>query len=412
VEVDVAIDFKERSSGREPSGRFGIDLAEWNRTYVLFDQALAIDSPVETTSLTDRILLVTGTTKPGPATGALGSPGGAGSIDRVMPTGDPQFPSLFADVPAVRVPSMEAYQSATAGATTPALAVPPLIATYSKYNAYEFDVPFSTRPFAVLPNSRMTAATLDFYDTDNTHKRLTYYPEWRRFVQTFVDDVDSRISAAVGSAMAYRVPSLTPAGVNGSAPTGIPDMIIPDQKIVLRWYGVPMRYVTSPNSYLLRYKGFINQSDFLGRVRGSLLYFGAKTVKAYYPPQYAVPAGGDAVTIGSFGVDPILDLDLSFIFTARRRYAKEAGPGDLTTDPDAIPNVERPNNNWVDGPHNWMPHFYTKRFFYVHTKTPDPDPPGTPPGPAEWAKWVPYYLSVPHEILFQDPDVAGVVVDI
>lgn len=396
--------FEERAAGREPSGRFGPDLAEWNRTYALYDQVLngAVDGPVLTEFLTRQISAVIGTTLTGPAPGPLNAPGGAGSLVRVMPMADPQFPSLFADVPAVRVPTGEMYK-AGAGETV-GLAVPPIVTGYSQYNCYEFDVPFSARPYAVLPNSRMVAIPVDFYDVDGSRKRLTAHPEWLRFVQTFVDDVDSRISASVGSAMVYRAKSFAGVvgGPDGAMFTGIPDMIVPDQRVMLRWFAVPMRYVTSPNSYLLRYKGFINQTPFLGRVKGSLLYLGAKTLRAFTPPRFAVPPQGDPLLAGSFYSEPLLDLELSFIFTARRRFAPEAAPGDFTLDPDSMNGNEMPNKNWIDGPHNWLPHFATKRYFYAHAKT--------APNPNDYAKWVPYYLSVPHEILFQDPDVPGVVI--
>jgi hypothetical protein len=48
-----------------------------------------------------------------------------------------------------------------------------------------------------------------------------------------------------------------------------------------------------------------------------------------------------------------------------------------------------------------MPHFNSKRFFYAHAAS-IPD--------LAYTRWVPQYLSVPHQILFQDPDVPGTVI--
>ena len=73
----MAPTFTERTSGREPSGRFGVDMAEYQRTYVL-TELLADGSsiPIDTINITDRIRAITGTTLPGPVTApAVGLPG-------------------------------------------------------------------------------------------------------------------------------------------------------------------------------------------------------------------------------------------------------------------------------------------------------------------------------------------------
>lgn len=390
--------FEDRSGGREPSGRIGVDAAEWVRTYVLHNPLDGGGGQAVTSQqLYDQIRAIIGGTNPGPSPRALGSPGGAGSLDRIMPMCDSQMAGMFADSPMVRVNSQENYRPDTYG-LGPLLAVPPLVATFSLFNAIEADISFSPRPYAVLPNERMVPDYREFFDVDGTRRYLRHYPEWLRFVQVFVDDIDSRISFNNGSEMVYRVPSGLPANLNNSAFPGIPDMVVPDQKYVLRWYQVPLRYLTSANSYLVKYKGFVNQWTWLnGKLPGSMLYMGCKSVRTYTPPQFLPtnqPLTVDGFTnimLGSFYSEPLVDLELTFIYTARTVY----------TSLDEVPAGELPNRNWIAAGHNLLPHPNTRRYFYAHVRTKDPN---------DFANQPPYYFSIPHAILFQDPDVSGLVV--
>jgi hypothetical protein len=402
----MAPTFTERTSGREPSGRFGVDMAEFTRTYVL-TELLADGSsiPIDTIEVTNWIRKIAGTTLPGPVTDpAVGLPGGAGSLNRILPMCDPMIPSLFADIPTVRVVPGEDYsETAFLDDVENPIAVLPLVPGFAKYRGYEFDVPFSARPYALLPNSRMAAIRGNFFDIDGTEKQLWYYPEYGRYTSFFFEDYESRVNASVAGGMEFRRPGPEDPGaiVDGTRPASIPDMVIPDQKLIIRWYQVPSRYLSSPRSFLIRYKGFINQWTFCDRAIGSLLYLGPKIIRFYTPPQFvpsAQPPAFDGfldLHKGSFFAEPLVDIELQFIYTMRVRNITGADP-----DPDAIPLVERPNRNWLDAPHNWMPYFQTRRYFYAHATTRPP---------TAYAGWVPYYLSIPHQILFQDPDVAALI---
>lgn len=397
----MAVELHERSRGTLPSGSFAVDRADYSRTYALYDQALGQDSPVDTEELTAWIVRIIGGTLPGPATGALTAPGGAGSLVRLMPMADPQIPSLYADSVNVRIDdSLEAYDDFQA--PTSRFAVPPIVRGYSRWNCYHLDVTFSARPYTVLPNERMTSAQLTWYDEDDFPWLLTYKPEWLRYVQWFVDDVDSRVSASVGSVMRYLVPSGDPAGVNDTVYTGIPDMIVPDQKVVARLFAIPARYLTSTNSYLLRYKGYVNQYDWNGFPRGSLLYLSTRVIRAYTPPQFTpreqeriLGQGGGAFVnalAGSFAAEPLVDVELSYIYTARELR-------DAANEPPAL---KHPNRNWVTSGHALQPHFQSRQFLYAHTGA------TAAAGPPDYSTWNPQYPSCAHEILWQDPDVLGV----
>ena len=254
----------------------------------------------------------------------------------------------------------------------------------------------------------MVSATADFFDEAGVKKQLTYYPEYGRYCTFFFEDIDSRVSALVSGGMEFRVPEddelldpEDPLRVDKTRPASIPDMVVPDQKFIIRWYQVPARYLSSPNSYLIKYKGFINQWSFVGKIIGSLLYMGSKILRFYTPPQYAPgpqPPLFDGFTdlhAGTFFAEQLCDIELHFIYTMRKRNLGNP------PDPNSIPALERPNPNWIDGPHNWMPHFQTRRYFYVHASTEPAN---------DYAHWQPYYFSIPHQILFQDPDVPGQVV--
>jgi hypothetical protein len=390
--------FEERTRDREPSGRFAPDLGEYNRTYVLHDPigGGVLSHPITTQDLIDRINAVVGTTKAGPSPRALGSPGGAGSLDRTMPMTDPQFWNLFADAPAVSVVNLEGYTSdSTGGPAT--LAVPPAVPGFSRYNGYEFSIPFQARPYPIMPNERMYAYVEDFYDVDGTRKRLTYYKEWLRFCHRFTKPFDSRISATVNAAMEFYAPTVP--DVHTKRPNAIPDMMVPDTEWRFRWYGVPQRYIDSANSFLLNLRGRINQNVLFGKPPGSLLYVGCETLKTYTPLRF-VPHLIEDDSYGTFADEVLLDLDVIFIYTNR-------GPtyfpdGIAPSNPLDVPNVVRPNNNWIPNGHNLMPDFFTKRFYYAHAAS----------GAADYDKWTPSYLSYALAALFQDPDVPGIIVSI
>src|SRR5262249_31840857 len=120
---------KARTDGAEPTARFSVDVGNSVRTYVTYDEDEGEKGHAITRSLiADQILATLGTTNPGPSPRPFGSPGGRGSLDRVMPLADPMYLNCFADQVSVRVDRGELYEEATTDRLDAALAVPPILA--------------------------------------------------------------------------------------------------------------------------------------------------------------------------------------------------------------------------------------------------------------------------------------------
>jgi len=308
---------------------------------------------------------------------------------------DPLDSCLFAESPvSITPPADEDYRSAFS--QEPNLAVPAPDG-YATYNSYEFSVRFTNRPYVIFPNERLTLRNLDFYDTDGTLKKLYYYREWLRFCHSFSAAVDTRVSASVAAAMRFRAP--TNAAINNTPLTAVPEMQIPDTMIIFRWYAVPQRYVTHSNSFLMKYKGFINQTQFMDWEPGQLLYVGTETLRTYNQVDFQPAEIGQAYVLGTdrapvldvddeselagtFGGNTVVDLEMKFILTNR-------------PSPEVIPIEDTPNGNWIPFHHNLLPHFQTKSFQYATADKNDK------------VDWVPSYLSIPFEILWGDPDWDG-----
>lgn len=357
-----------------PQAQFVIDEGTSQRTYELFDPTEAPAAPIRS-DLHDSIRAFLGTTIVSRASEANIGPD-RGRINRDLPLADPVYNCLFAEAVNVRVQAGEGYGS-DATVINPDLQAPPLTGN-ADYRCYLLDVTFRNRPYPVVKNSKLEPKTIDFYGLASDRYRLTYYEEWKRFLHYQTDVSDTRISATVASAMRLRqVPDKN--GNPTDIPfTGVPDMILPDSLITMTWYAVPERYLSSSNSYLLKYRGYINQSAFWKWATGSLLYLGVKVLRTYVTPTFKVQDQDDPVWADTFAEsEKLVDLNLMFIHTTRTQSAVLPAPS---------------NPNWLQVGHNLLPHFHTRKFWYATAEDADP------------AKQQPSYWSVPFEILFQDPD--------
>src|SRR5581483_3263460 len=126
--------------------------------------------------------------------------------------------------------------------------------------------------------------------------------------------------------------------------TAMPKMFLNNELIKLTWYQVPMRYYTSPNSYLRRFRGRVNQNawnttNFGNYAAGELLYLGCN-LKRYTPPL------ANAVYVLQPGLDDFVkycNLEIMLLYTKR---PLGAGP------------LHAPgNDNYVVGGHNLNPYF-------------------------------------------------------
>lgn len=374
----MAIQFQERTAGHEPQAHFSQDVCEIDRTYVLYDdRTSAIYPPPEI--LWNKIIEVIGTV----------SADGSGALQRSPGMVDPIYHSLFAEDVFVKVPSGELY--AATSSLPVGLAIPNIVG-HAGYQGYEFTIKFRNRPYPILPDSRMRRQEVRFYWIDGTQRSMYYYKEWLRHAYFTLGDRPSFITATVGTQMKFRAPG-SPAGlgIDNTPYTGLPDMMLPDVDVFFHWYQVPQRYLESKNSFLVRFKNFINQRKFLNWPAGSLLYVGPKVTKVYTPPVFLgpdLPFDADPALIGSFFGDKLVDITLHFIKTSRTTIYPVGDPT---------------NPNWLAAGHNLMPHFLTRSFNYASADLPGKAPPDP-------TKQFPTYFSIPYELLFQDPDNSSVIV--
>jgi hypothetical protein len=368
----MAIVFKERSSPT-PRSRFSLDVSEDERSYLLYDDDTNDPTSPTRQDIYDRVDSLLGGCEPE----------GDGKLARTMPACSTLAPSCFCEDVNVAVASdLETFEALDA--ENPGLAVPPTFGMHA-WKGYQFDVKYRQRPYAVLPDTRITASTYDFYSFTGAAYRLRAFNEWQRFTHYTTVARDTYVQATAGSHMRFR------STINGSVNppfTGVPEMLMPDSTVTLFWYGVPQSYIDSTSSYLIAYRNTINYGSFMHWEQASLLYLGFSVLKTYTPPQFVANEDEtDEVFVGSFNRDRLNDLALTFIHTKR-------------TTQETVAAADRPNSNWLAEGHNLLPHFATRKFYYA-THAPNAD--------TDKTKWQPYYLSVPHQVLFQDPDVDGII---
>ena len=251
-----------------------------------------------------------------------------------------------------------------------------------------------------LPSNTLPKGGLPFY----------YCPEWYRFTDYIEEPIDNNITGRQGMTQ-FWAPGLNGTGnlakVDGAQFSDMPKQYLPDAIVRFQWLQVPYRYVTSPNSFLKRYKGFINQNPFppdlppgVGAMPvyqpGELQYLSFKAKKYTRPP---IRITTDPNNIFSaylnnpnfMGYSKLCDIELTFLAT-RRAY-----PNRNETPP--IPN----NFNYVVGGHNLMPATSLDRLFhYAQTVWAAAGNPSA--FNVNDPRSRPFLYSAPLELLWMDPD--------
>src|SRR5262245_32993006 len=397
----MAIQLYERTKDSAVTASFAVRQGESVREYWLFDDVEMVGNEqtanLEATLKSKIMEILGGTIVDQPSNPTGGTPGGPGSINRRMPKCDPQFNSFFADSINLSVASEEFYGAGQL-LVDPILKVQPL-PTFANYSAYVLNVKFSSKRYRHLRNEDMLAFELDFFNEQGGSMRLHFYQEWLRFCIFSGAPMDIRIKATIRAGMRFRCPGFEHAGklVHGAPCDDVPDMSVPDSLLTVTWLGVPQRYIDDSGSFLNKYKGYVNQTAFSnGRSTwppATLLYLGYQIVDPHTQLTFTpVPFDGDedALFLGTFAGSECVDLQLQFHKTDR-----------VTTTPPGAANIINPN--WIPLGHNLLPHFASRQFFYVTNQGGF----GINDDTAASRKfWVPSYLSVPFELLFQDPKFA------
>ena len=115
---------------------------------------------------------------------------------------------------------------------------------------------------------------------------------------------------------------------------------------------MPYRYLTSVNSYLNYYGGYINQNAWMNWKPGELLYMGYKPIR-YTPPVQGLVQ----LNTGSSGYvnssEKWCDIELTFLRTSRKLSNAAEKYGSLR------------NGNWIQAGHNLLPWAGDRKFHYA-----------------------------------------------
>jgi hypothetical protein len=302
-------------------------------------------------------------------------------MNRTPPAADPVWPWLFASsISNFKGAGQYVNMLSNAALEAPTL---PRFAFYQSRNpggngvregGYFVDVEFTPRPYAVIGDNFIQPTVSSYFDDAGAGHAFAYAPEWLRYTDYDFIPQDNFITARQGQ-MVFRDGS----AANGTPFDGMPRMYLPDQVLRFRWFQVPYRYITSPNSYIERFRGRINQFPWYNWPRGSLLYKNYDA-KRYTPP---VPKRVQFGPGFIYSTEKLVDIEFYFLLTRRTAASTPTIPA---------------NSSWVTAGHNLLPWFYDRGYHYATVqgaKIAGIPQPGT---------WIPSYLSCPFELLFTDPD--------
>jgi len=290
---------------------------------------------------------------------------GDGSLNRTPPLAHPERQNLF--VVAVGIKPIVNEPQADSGPSDPAGELEaPALPVSVVWQSYRFELTFGNLPYAVLPNSKIQPQQHgSYFDDAGDTVMYDYFPEWLRYVDEKFMPRNEILKWKYGEVV-YRSSATPP---NGRKYPGQARMPMPNDDLVLVWYQVPRRYISSANSFLRKYKNRVNQKDFLGYPPGALLYE-TFTIDQYTAPwQQVDPTWGTGIQAAA----KFVDVGLKMVLTLRDAASPPTAPT---------------NQNYIMGGWNLEPDPGTKRFYYVSTKS----------------GGVPNFLSIPFELLFQDPD--------
>lgn len=328
-----------------------------------------------------------------------------GQLNRTLPMSDPMLPNWFAQ-------SVDKLQGVGQGRFVSAVEtsqddyiVPSLSAGFLLYPTYYVTVTFSQLSYAVFEDKYVPTGPsswfLPYLDANSNpiNAPYNYAREWQRFCTYDSEATNDYVVSNTGN-MVFR--EQTVAGkpnLNNVPFSGPPRILLPNDLITFKWYAVPFRYITSPNSYIRRYRGHINQFDFWetptvagkpGDVsyvfpKGTLLYLSYK----YTPFNPPIPQSSAWVpTLPNTAVPAkLVNIEFTCLNTIR-----------FTSGVPVVPY----NPNWITAGHNLLPSFSGNRDFHYATcfgfQVAFLNDQLNPSG------WVPSFKSFPFELCFFDPD--------
>lgn len=321
---------------------------------------------------------------------------GDGRLQRQPPLACPMYPWLYASaISNVQGRGKGSGQVPTPDTLTGQPAEVPLITSYYwNYAQYFYTVDFTPRPFTVATDDKIVKYSGSWYDetVSNGTVPVSYYiaPEWLRYTDYDVLPRYDNVTAQQGQMVFRSSSGSPPAGPDGTPFSGMPKMYLPNQTLKITWFGVPYRYVTSSKSYLSRWLGRINQSDWWYWKKGQLLYIGWNPFKfntlapEEVPENAGAPGGGVAGNpAGLIAPNKLCNIEFTFLLTNRTASDLPAAPT---------------NKSYIQAGWNLQPWFTDRRYHYCSSNAKG----GLIPN-------VPSFLSFPIELLFYDPDAGNTV---
>lgn len=334
--------------------------------------------------------------------------------------------------------------------------VRPITPAYSQPDTYEVTVEFEKKPYALMTDSQIRfryrfdpdlifsnswyAPTTNYVQrTDPAVQfipnsgydagynpivngqlinpiRFSYATEWERYTEWSIEPLGDTVSVNNGTMEFKCAPGvlLAPTGAKFPAPV---KQFLPDAIVRMKWFGVPLRYVTSPYSVFQAFVGRINQYPFPNfqdapwtsqgegplsqpdhisfnkfKVGLPVFYAGSLLMVNFKVDRYKASRMPVSALDGPFVLYPWLcNIEFIFLWTTRQSYRPPPATGPA---PPAISNANFCRTGW-----NALPWYLTRNFYYSESIVPPASNNPTAPN----AK-APSFFSVPFEALFTDPD--------
>jgi hypothetical protein len=307
----------------------------------------------------------------------------AGALERHLPLCHPIYPNLVAYNVRITPVEDQADFEVTEADPVGERGAPPIHPDQVNWRIWRFDVSFAPRPYRIIADALLSRQDDEWYDEDGNLTSFSHWQEHYRYCDYLFTPRAEYMKARAGQ---FKFRTAGGGAPNNVPYTDFPRVLLPDDVLTIRWHMVPQRYILSSNSYLRRFRNYINQKEFsLGYSAsppypvGSMLYLGYKDRPYTHP--FAVldeDWGGPDV----YSAEKLVDIDLEFLITRRE-----------VTDPP-VPS----NPNWLS--QGWNA-FANMRygvassgggFYYVSADG------------AGASEEYPFFLSAPLELLFVDPD--------
>ena len=301
------------------------------------------------------------------------------NIDRTLPVAHPQYPWLFCE----RISSIDGVQFKEKVGPNDTINGLPVqlegdtLSNYARYDTYELTLEFLPRPYALLKNNQLSDETTAWWDIDDsllTPQFFSNKTEYWRYTELKEVPTGEYLTAQQGM-FQFRMDA-NPAGLNlkdQAVGMGQLRLYVNSRGVQFVWHQVPYAFALSGNSYFDRYSGRVNQFDWYGFPKGTLLMTSVDVLRVYTPP---FP---DFVDFnGSYfpSQQKLCDLQFNMVY-------KNPPIGQAYT---YNPLTDRANN--VAAGHNLVPSSLTGKYYYATNQQ---------TGQA-------IYPSVPFNLFFRNPD--------